>query len=145
MRLNLGCGPHRLDGFENLDLPDWRFEDGLPYPDASVEAVTISHSAMYVPLDTWPFVFDEISRVLQPGGIVRITEDATEDPDSERYGGFHDAVTLTSLDLVRKHLKAAGLKTRARDAASTGFKDDSLLQAFHGEPPKVFFVEGTKP
>lgn len=144
-RLNLACGPHVVEGYENLDQPRWRFEDGLPYDDGSVEAIHIGHALMFVQLDDWPFVFAEIARVLQPGGVVRITEDSTDDPESERYGGFHDAVTLTSVDLVRKHLKLAGLKTRVRDATSTGFTDDSLLQAHHGAPPKVFFVEGTKP
>lgn len=145
MKLNLGAGPHLLDGFENLDLPAWRFEDGLDYPDESIEAISISHAAMYVPLEAWPFMFSEITRVLAPGGVVRVTEDATDDPESERFGGFHDAVTLTSLELVRQHLKQSGLRTRVRDARTSGFRDDSLLQAFHGAPPKVFFIEGTKP
>ena len=56
MRLNLGCGEeHLIDGFVNLDArTGWHFEDGLPYPDGSVEAITISHALMYVPLSAWP-------------------------------------------------------------------------------------------
>ncbi len=144
--LNLGCGPIRLPGFENLDLEDgWHFEDGLPYPDASVEGVSISHALMHVALKDWPFVFREIDRVLTHGGVVRITEDSTADPESERFGGWHDAVTLTTPELVAKHMRAVGLRTRRQTAETTGFRDGSLLQAWHGDAPKVFFVEGRKP
>lgn len=145
MKLNLGSGPAPLDGFENLDLPEWRFEDGLPYPDGSVEGISVSHAAMYVPIDSWPYIFSECARVLEPGGILRVTEDSTDDPESERFGGWHDAVTLTSPALVRKHMRAAGLKVTKRDGDTTGFRDDSLLQSWHGGAPKVFFLEGRKP
>lgn len=154
MKLNLGSGPNPLDGFENLDPnPDyliddratWSFEQSLPYPDASIEGISISHALMYVALIDWPAAFNEIARVLQPGGIVRITEDATDDPESERYGGWSDAVTLTSLELVRSHLRQVGLRTRAYTSSTSGFADLSLCQAWHGEAPKVFWIEGRKP
>ena len=146
MKLNLGAGPCELDGFINLDAAEgWHFEDGLAgYADGSVEAITESHALMYVALEDWPFVFAEFARVLEPDGIIRITEDDTENPESERFGGWHDSVTLTSPDLVRKYLKSAGLRTRLQEAGSSGFRDLSLCQAYHGEEPKVFFIEGKK-
>ncbi len=145
MLLNLGAGPRRLNGFENRDLP-WRFQDGLLYPDGSVEGITISHVLMYVPLDEWPAVFAEIARVLAPGGIVRITEDDCENPESERAAEpWHDAVVLTGPEVVRRYLRAAGLKTRLWDAETSGFRDGSLLQAWHGAAPKCFWIEGRKP
>ena len=145
-RLNLGCGPHHLDGFDNLDAETgWRFEDGL-MGYADVEGITVSHSLMYVPIGLWPEVFSEFARVLEPGGIIRITEDATDDPESERFGGWHDAITLTSRKLVGKHLRAAGLTVvRGIDADTTAFTDRSLIQAWHGLAPKCFWVEGRKP
>ena len=145
-RLNLGYGPYPLEGFDNLDQPRWRFEDGLPaYADGEVKAITISHSLMYLPLDLWPMLLTEVYRVLEPGGVVRITEDNTEDPESERFGGWHDAVTMTGPAMMRAHLKAAGFRVRKHTAASSGFRDGSLRQAHHGDEPKVFFVEGRKP
>lgn len=145
-KLNLGCGPYHLDGFDNLDAnTGWRFEDGLSqYGNGTIAAVTIGHALMYVPIAEWPEVFAEIHRVLKPEGIVRITEDSTGDPNSERYGGWHDAVTLTTPELVRKHLKAAGFGVRKHSATSTGFADRSLLQDLHGGEPKCFFIEGTR-
>jgi ubiquinone/menaquinone biosynthesis C-methylase UbiE len=143
VKLNLGSGAHRLAGFENLDLPDWRFEDGLPYPDASVEGITISHALMQVALNDWTFVFSEIARVLEPGGVVRVTEDSTADPNSERFGGFPGAVTLTSRALVGKHMQQAGLHVSR--SKNTKFRDESLVQEHHGVSPKVFHIEGVKP
>lgn len=145
MRLNLGSGGHPLDGFDNLDLPGWRFEDGLGYADESVEAITISHALMYVVGDDWPAVFAELARVLESGGgVVRITEDSTSDPESERFGGHPDAVTLTSPLLVLDHLRDAGLGATEVSADVSFFSDYSLIQRWHGDPPKVFHVEGFK-
>lgn len=146
-RLNLGCGPHHLDGFKNLDANmGWRFETGFPdIPDGSVEGITISHSLMMVPELNWPYVFKEFARVLEPGGIVRITEDDTEHPESERFGGWHDAVTLTSPKLVAAHLRKAKLTVVKADECTSAFKDGSLMQAWHGPSPKCFWIEGRKP
>ena len=148
MKLNLGSGAHPLDGFTNLDRDNgWMFEAGLgDYPDESVEAVSISHALYLVALSDWPYVFSEIERVLQPGGVVRITEDATDDRRSSRYGGWNETVvTLTSRDLVRAHMEIAGLDVRDVSEVYSYFKDDSLIQRWHGSAPKCFWVEGIKP
>lgn len=147
MILNLGSGAHPIPGAENLDKENgWTFESGLrSHAAASIEGITISHALMYVALEHWPFVFSEIARVLEPGGVVRITEDATDDPRSERYGGFHDAVTLTSVSLVLQHLGDAGLYIHETGESVTHFGDRSLCQSWHGGSPKCLFVEGVKP
>jgi ubiquinone/menaquinone biosynthesis C-methylase UbiE len=146
MKLNLGAGAHPLQGFVNLDKQDgWTFEDGLGgYPHESVEAITISHALMFVPEEKWTFVFGELSRVLEPGGVIRITEDATDDPKSERYGGFYDAVTLTSSKRVGRYLDKAGLTPRLVSPRRSNYKDLSLVQQWHGSSPKVFHIEGIK-
>ncbi len=100
---------------------------------------------MYVPLLNWPYVFKEFARVLEPGGIVRITEDNTEDPESERFGGWHDAVTLTGPKMMAAALRKAKLIVQKVDADTTFFHHRSLMQAWHGSEPKVFFIEGRKP
>jgi ubiquinone/menaquinone biosynthesis C-methylase UbiE len=134
LKLNLGAGSHPLEGFENLDKP-WTYESGLPYKDENVEAITISHSLMYVAEKNYPFVFKEFYRVLKPNGRLRITEDDTENPKSERYGGYFDAVSLTSKKMIDNYAK--GFK-------EVDNKDKSLIQEFHGKPPKVFQVEYEK-
>ena len=147
VKLNLGSGAHPLDGFENLDATNgWLFEAGLDYPDESVEAISESHGLMYVALSDWPYVFSEIERVLQPGGIVRITEDATDDRRSSRYGGWNETVvTLTSRDLVRAHMEIVGLEYQDVSETFSYWQDGSLIQRWHGGTPKVFHCEGLKP
>lgn len=151
MKLNLGSGRFPLDGFENLNEPghgwpaiDWRAQDGLPYPDGSVEAVTISHLLMYLGRDDWPPLFAEIARVLEPGGVVRITEDETISSASSRQGVQPGACTATDIYGVTGQLALAGLAPYWRGARSTGFRDDSLIQNWHGETPDVFHIEATK-
>lgn len=155
LRLNLGCGTpgtrswHPIDGMENMDKSmGWTFEDGLgDFIDHSVHGITISHALMYVPLDRWPFVFSEFSRVLAEDGVVRITEDETENPASSRVGGWRGsdpAVTRTTPQLVREYLTRAGLVPVDVGPHETTFRDGSLKQAQHGDPPHVFFIEGKK-
>jgi len=144
LKLNLGCADKRLPGFENLDAP-WRMEHGLDYEDGTIDAITVSHMFLYIPAAAWPAAFAELYRVLKPGGIVRITEDNTEDPASERYGGWHDAVTLTGPKAVRAALREAGFVARRMSAEQSLYRDLSLLQQWHGEEPKVMFMEGAKP
>lgn len=155
LRLNLGCGTpetrswHPIAGMVNLDKSlGWTFEDGLgEFVDHSVSGITISHTLMYVAERDWPYVFSEFARVLEDGGVVRITEDETVDPRSSRVGGWkgsQPAVTLTSPAFVRKYLERAGLLAVDVDAQTTRYRDRSLVQAQHGEAPNVFFIEGVK-
>lgn len=154
--LNLGCGTkgtrswHPMPGCINLDKSmGWQFEDGLPqYFDASVDGITISHALMYVAAGGWPKLFREFARVLRPGGVIRITEDDTENPASSRCGGWRGsqpAVSQTSARLVREALAAACLHSFEVTRDTSWRKDKALSQAQHGEPPDVFFVEGVKP
>lgn len=154
MKLNLGCGRYPLDGFENLNEAEyawaagatpWRAQDGLPHGDGTVDAITVSHLLMYLPLADWALLFAEAFRVLQPGGVIRITEDDTAHPASSRQGVQPGACTATSLAVVEAHLAAAGFETMPCGPGGTWYRDRSLLQRWHGEPPDVFFVEGTKP
>ena len=145
MKLNLACGANPLPGFVNLGDP-WRFQDGLDFDDASAEAITISHALMYLPIGDWPAAFAEFYRVLEPGGVIRITEDHCTHPQSERYGGHEDAITLTSPRIVKIHLRDAWF-TEVNDMPPpfTLYLDLSLIQQHHGAHPKVFHVEGRKP
>jgi hypothetical protein len=155
LRLNLGCGTpntrswHPIPGMVNLDKSlGWTFEDGLgDFIDGSVAGITISHTLMYVAETDWPRVFAEFARVLEPGGVVRITEDETQDPSSTRFGGWQGsqpAVTLTHPAMVKAALERAGLRAVEVTKDTTHFRDRSLLQAQHGDPPQVFFMEGIR-
>ena len=154
-RLNLGCGCkgmrswHPMPGLINLDKSlGWRFEDGLgDFITGSVAGITVSHALMYVQDADWPRVFEEFARVLAPGGVLRITEDDTENPASSRIGGWkgsEPAVTLTGPSMVRAHMERAGFTVYDVDKETSRYRDRSLCQAQHGEVPNVFFIEGVR-
>lgn len=95
MKLNLGCGFNKLDGWVNVDKyaacsPDavadleetpWRLfkEDGfgevlMPLHDSSVSEIMLNHVLEHLGQspDVFRGIVQEIYRVLQPGGIVHI-------------------------------------------------------------------------
>jgi hypothetical protein len=155
MRLNLGCGTqgtrswHPIPGFYNLDKSmGWKFEDGLgDFADETVAGITISHALMYVPAINWGFVFQEFYRVLEPGGVVRITEDEAMKSTSSRFGGWKGsdpAIAQTGDDLLYLVLGQSGFTPRHVGANRTYYVDGSLIQQQHGDPPDVFFIEGVK-
>jgi SAM-dependent methyltransferase len=79
VRLHLGCGPHRLPGWVNVDIAaptaDLRVDvrAGLPFDDDSVDAVYIAHLLEHVeyPVEALD-VLRECARVLRPGAPVRV-------------------------------------------------------------------------
>jgi predicted SAM-dependent methyltransferase len=77
LRLHLGCGTVRLDGWVNIDIDgnpdlvlDLRF--GLPFPDASVDLVHTEHMLEHLTLADGRVLLDDACRVLRPGGVMRI-------------------------------------------------------------------------
>lgn len=82
MKLNLGCGRHRLEGFVNVDAeaacePDQvvdleRFP--WPWPDNSVEEVLLRHVLEHLGADAKVFlkIMQELYRVCAPGAVVKI-------------------------------------------------------------------------
>lgn len=101
IKLNLGSGPHKKDGYVNIDSceecdPDlWlNLEKAkLPYEDGSVEEIIASHVLEHIskliPL------MNECNRVLKPGGYMKINVpvypsiQAFQDPTHIRF--FTDA------------------------------------------------------
>lgn len=86
LRLHLGSGTHRLDGWINVDILGmnadllWDLRDGLPFPDSCVSAVFLEHVLEHFALADVLDVLRECHRVLAPGGIIRIGM-----PDFGRY------------------------------------------------------------
>ena len=92
MKLNLGSGNRKKDGYVNIDIDDTCNPDlvlditkGLLCKDDSVDKVVAFDFLEHVPIGKTIFVVDEIWRVLKPGGVfVHFT------PSTDGRGAFQD-------------------------------------------------------
>jgi len=77
LKLHIGCGKAYLPDWINIDIDPAPLAvnvlRGLPFPNASVARVFVSHllEHLFFPADVKPFL-NELRRVLAPGGLVRI-------------------------------------------------------------------------
>ena len=75
-KINLGCGTHVLEGWDNFDtgsraqppVRTWEWNMPLPYADGTVDAVLVQHSLQHCLPDDYDRNFSEIRRVLKSGG-----------------------------------------------------------------------------
>jgi predicted SAM-dependent methyltransferase len=110
-RLHLGCGTRALDGWLNSDFSP-RSHDAirldaakrLPFDDSSFEYVYSEHMIEHLARPDTEGLLAEISRVLQPGGRVRIAT-----PDLDRLVALfrpaeqHTADERRYIDLIATH------------------------------------------
>ena len=100
LKLHLGCGGNRIDGWVNIDLVGtaadlpWDMRHPLPFPENSVTAIFHEHLLEHLPFPAATMFLRECHRVLQPGGVLRVAV-----PDFGRfardYGG--DQILLESV------------------------------------------------
>ena len=71
-RLHFGCGPIRLEGWENLDRASVDLCKPLPFEDGSAGFIFLEHVIEHVGIhDSYRF-FKECARILRSGGVVRL-------------------------------------------------------------------------
>jgi SAM-dependent methyltransferase len=86
LRLHLGSAWQPKEGWFNVDLAGhpvdlaWNLAHGLPFPDASAEAIFHEHLLEHLTLEAAAGLIEESHRVLRPGGVMRIAV-----PDAGRY------------------------------------------------------------
>lgn len=93
IKLNLGCGYRKLPDYVNIDIrrevqPDVIHDienQGLPYPDSSVDEVRAYDFLEHIHPDAVLDLMNEIWRVLKPGGIL-----AHFTPSTDGRGAFQD-------------------------------------------------------
>lgn len=89
MRLHLGCGRKKWDGYINMDLKD-SDRDGdirtLPYPDETVQEIVAIHVVEHFFITEIAAILKEWNRVLEPQGRL--------------------VIELPCWDKVQKHIKA---------------------------------------
>lgn len=70
-KVNLGCGSNRPAGWENYDA-DVDISKRLPFDDNSVDYLLAEHVLEHITAHEGFRFMQEISRVLKPGGVVKI-------------------------------------------------------------------------
>ncbi len=112
LRLNLGCGAKRLNGYVNVDkfgAPDLRFDlETFPYPweKDSVAEIEMHHVLEHLGQQTEVYfeIIQELYRICQPGAKVHVT---VPHHRSDRF--FHDPthvrpITPVGLSMFSKRL-----------------------------------------
>ena len=79
MKLNLGCGPYKADGYVNIDKNPQQHPDlecdlrgGIPFANDTIKEVRAWHFLEHFDNDPLLDLIAEAYRVLQPGGLFDI-------------------------------------------------------------------------
>ena len=166
LKLNLGCGKFPLEGFLNMDyrrdlsrifkernpgefviVDNWTWQEGFAFEDNLIDAVTESHSLMFLKAEEYISAFLEVSRILKPGGVFRITEDNCEHSEEklEELGlPWGNPASTTGPKMMMDKLTRVFVEVKLVSPEETAFYDNSLIQQFHGTPPRVFHMEAMK-
>ena len=85
--INIGCGPNVEAGWVNVDASRgpgidvvWDLRQGLPFKDESASAIFGEHVIEHLPREDAQELLKECHRVLQPGGVLRLST-----PDAGKY------------------------------------------------------------
>lgn len=99
VKLNIGCGTLRMDGWVNIDLVGlpvdlaWDIRRTLPFVDDSVDVIFHEHVMEHVCAYDGFMMAKDSYRMLKPGGVLRIVM-----PDANRY--IRSYVNPTSSDSI---------------------------------------------
>jgi len=101
VKINLGCGTNKLDGWRNHDA-DVDITKRLPFDDASVDAILAEHCVEHIDYYSALRFFAECKRVLKPGGVLRVCV-----PDIDRIRRLGDQEYF---DFAKRWAKTADLR-----------------------------------
>lgn len=126
MKLNLGCGPKKLEGWINADKAALFKPDQLvdlerfpwPWPDSSAEEVLLNHVLEHLGQapDTFIGVMKELWRVCAPGARVHVN---VPDPRHESFLGDPTHVRAVTADTLALFSQAFNRRTMADGSANT--------------------------
>lgn len=125
MKLNLGCGYNKLEGYVNVDkdpkcLPDILadVEISLPFKDNSIDEIVLNHVLEHLGQTTEAYfnVWKEMYRVLKDGAMVLITV-----PHHNHDNFHHDAthvrkITVLGIDMFNQHRNTQTIKDGGQES-----------------------------
>lgn len=161
-KVYLGCGSHVYDGYDCLDMRSdldpriihWEAPDRLPYMPNRVDVVLTAHVFNYFADEWYQPIIDEIFRILRPGGLVRMQEDATDSGyiwrrPGEGSRGTGEIRSLPTRRKIHRALKKAGFDVKLKRPGRTSSPHRDILQADNRlkrwQKGHKFILEGTKP
>src|SRR5438045_1861977 len=126
MKLNLGCGRRKLEGFVNVDAaaecgPDLVFDvESFPWPwaDSSIDEVRFIHSLEHMGADPKVFLklMQELYRVCRPGAQVHI---AAPHPRSDAFIGDPTHVRIVTPQVMQLFSRELNDEWEARGVPNT--------------------------
>jgi predicted SAM-dependent methyltransferase len=111
-KLHLGCGTKMVPGWLNADKFKTTADvwvdayKRLPFPDASFDVVYSEHTIEHVRIDKVAHVLHEVSRILRPGGLFRVTC-----PDLELFARRYVADDRAFFQPILEHFQGKAEKT----------------------------------
>ena len=130
MKLHLGCGPHLLPGWENIDMVHQEgivycdLREPFPYPENSVDYIYNEHFLEHLTEEDGVKLLSKCLGVLKVGGVLRISV-----PDMEQLvADYHNKGPL-----FEKH-KSIGIHFKTRcQMVNTGFRGWEHLYLYDEE------------
>jgi len=145
-RLNIGAGPWTRDGWATLDNPcphytwpvppdislDLTEMKPIPLEDGSVDLVFCSHLVEHLFDDQVDYLFDEVRRVLRPGGVFRVTcpgidyyinEYNSDRMSAKVFANNFVAWLETTEENAREAIDRFGPRAAAKEFASMNLRD----------------------
>lgn len=130
VKLHLGCGWNRLEGWVNIDLVGgktdlvWDLRKPLPFSQASVDAVFLEHVFEHMTYSETLAVLAHIKQVLKPGGVLRVGV-----PDAGMYARWYasDAQGLKEVRWGRATAMLALREVFQEHAHVTAYDAETLI------------------
>jgi len=130
VKIQLGCGGNRLEGFQNFDSELDFTKLPLPFSNSTVDFLFGEHTFEHITPQQFLLLLEDIRRVLRPGGIVRICMpvlDRLHGPQAKDIIMNHGHQAAYTTDLIKKFLQVAGfnpmnIRTTGRSPIDGHFK-----------------------
>lgn len=140
LKLNLGCGKDYRIGWVNIDIREKGDKKAdflkLEYKNCSVDAILLSHVAMYIRPELMRKLLAKWFRWLKIGGTIHVE---TQDLDRVR-----DPETLYGMGDYAGHQWAWTPETLGKLLEEAGFSVSSVPGILHGKPERDFLLCGKK-